>query len=95
MILQEEYILTTAPQLTVMPSGDGLELHPSGSWTAAYATVLEALFGTVAAQLGRSKTLRLDLRDVRELDTLGAWLLEDVAASAVRRSSCRCGRRSR
>jgi len=82
MILQEEYILTTAPQLTVMPSGDGLELHPSGSWTAAHATALEALFGTVAAQLDRSKTVRLDLRDVRELDTLGAWLLEKMSRRA-------------
>jgi phospholipid/cholesterol/gamma-HCH transport system permease protein len=47
-------------------------LRPGGSWTAANAATLEALSGTVTAELDRSKTMRLDMAGVRELDTLGA-----------------------
>jgi phospholipid/cholesterol/gamma-HCH transport system permease protein len=64
--------LATAPQLTATTSGDVLELRPGGSWTAADAATLEALSGTVTAELDRSKTMRLDMAGVRELDTLGA-----------------------
>jgi phospholipid/cholesterol/gamma-HCH transport system permease protein len=81
--------LATAPQLTATASGDVLELRPGGSWIAANVATLETLSSTVTAQLDRSKTLRLDLAGVRELDTLGAWLLEKMsrrAASAGRRA---------
>jgi phospholipid/cholesterol/gamma-HCH transport system permease protein len=75
--------LATAPQLTAMASGDVLELRPVGSWTAANVTKLEALSGAVTAQLDRSKTVRLDMAGVRELDTLGAWLLEKMSRHAT------------
>jgi phospholipid/cholesterol/gamma-HCH transport system permease protein len=75
--------LATAPHLTATPSGDVLELRPGGSWTAANVKTLEALFGSVAAQLDQSKTVRLDLAGVRELDTLGAWLLEKMSRRAT------------
>jgi phospholipid/cholesterol/gamma-HCH transport system permease protein len=67
------------PELTATPSGDVLDLHPAGSWTAANVTTLEALSDSVTAQLDRSKTVRLDMAGVRELDTLGAWLLEKMS----------------
>jgi phospholipid/cholesterol/gamma-HCH transport system permease protein len=82
-------ILTTAPQLTATASGDVLELRPGGSWTAANVATLEALSGAVTAQIDRSQTVRLDIAGVRELDTLGAWLLEKMsrrATSAGRRA---------
>jgi phospholipid/cholesterol/gamma-HCH transport system permease protein len=74
--------LAIAPELTATPSGDVLELRPAGSWTAANVTVLEALSDGVAPQLDRSKSIRLDLAGLRELDTLGAWLLEKMSRRA-------------
>jgi phospholipid/cholesterol/gamma-HCH transport system permease protein len=76
-------ILAAAPQLTATASDDVLELRPGGSWTAANVATLEALSGAVTAQLDRSKTVRLDMAGVRELDTLGAWLLEKISRRAA------------
>jgi phospholipid/cholesterol/gamma-HCH transport system permease protein len=75
--------LATAPQLTATASGDVLELRPAGSWTAANVATLETLSGAVTAQLDRSRSLRLDMAGVRELDTLGAWLLEKMSRRAT------------
>ena len=69
--------------LTATPSGDVLELRPGGSWTAANVTALEALSGTVADKLDRSKSVKLDMAEVRELDTLGAWMLEKMSRRAA------------
>ncbi|MDP3075640.1 MAG: MlaE family lipid ABC transporter permease subunit [Bradyrhizobium sp.] len=74
--------MVTAPELTAMPSGDVLELRPAGSWTAANVTMLEALSDGVAPQLDRSNAIKLDLAGLRELDTLGAWLLEKMSRRA-------------
>src|SRR5216684_413618 len=77
--LKRIQILPTAPLLTATPSGDGLELRPGGSWTAANVTTLEALSNAVTAQLDRARTVKVDMAEVRELDTLGAWLLEKMS----------------
>jgi phospholipid/cholesterol/gamma-HCH transport system permease protein len=60
-----------------------LELRPGGSWTAANVTTLEALSDAVTEQLDRSKTVKLDMAGVRELDTLGAWLIEKMSRRAT------------
>ena len=75
--------MASPPLLTATPSGDVLELRPGGSWTAANVTTLEALSGTVADKLDRSKSVKLDMADVRELDTLGAWMLEKMSRRAA------------
>jgi phospholipid/cholesterol/gamma-HCH transport system permease protein len=75
--------LATAPLLTATPSGDLLELRPSGSWTAANVTALERLSDTVTLELDRSKAVRVDMTGVRELDTLGAWMLEKMSRRAT------------
>src|SRR6266516_3530530 len=75
--------LTTPPLLTATPSGDALELRPGGSWTAANATTLESLSDAVTPQLDRSKSIKVDMTGVRELDTLGAWLLEKMSRRAT------------
>jgi phospholipid/cholesterol/gamma-HCH transport system permease protein len=75
--------LAFPPLLTATPSGDVLELRPCGSWTAANVTVLEALSDAVTVQLDRSKAVRLDMTEVCELDTLGAWLLEKISRRAA------------
>src|SRR6476646_1175159 len=69
--------------LTAMPLGDVLELRPGGSWTAANVTTLESLSDAVTPQLDRSKSVRVDMTGVRELDTLGAWLLEKMSRRAT------------
>src|SRR4030081_882976 len=76
-------ILPTLPLLTATPSGDVLELRPGGSWTAANVTILEALSDSITAQLDRSKAVKVDMAGVRELDTLGAWLLEKMSRRAT------------
>jgi phospholipid/cholesterol/gamma-HCH transport system permease protein len=75
--------LATAPLLTAAPSGDILELRPGGSWTAANAATLERLSADVAPQLESAGIIRVDMTGVRELDTLGAWLLEKMSRRAI------------
>jgi phospholipid/cholesterol/gamma-HCH transport system permease protein len=75
--------LTSPPLLTAAATGDVLELRPGGSWTAANVTTLESLSDTVTLQLDRSKSVKVDMTEVRELDTLGAWLLEKMSRRAT------------
>ena len=75
--------MASPPLLTATPSGDVLELRPGGSWTSANGTALEALYDDVAQQLDRSKTVKMDMAGVRELDTLGAWMLERMSRRAA------------
>jgi len=64
------------------PTRDALELHPAGSWTAANGARLEALSAAIAPQLDSSTAVTVDMTEVRELDTLGAWLLEKISRRA-------------
>jgi phospholipid/cholesterol/gamma-HCH transport system permease protein len=75
--------LATPPLLTARPSGDALELRPSGSWTAANVATLEPLSEAFTEQIDRSKAVKVDMTGVRELDTLGAWLLEKMSRRAA------------
>jgi phospholipid/cholesterol/gamma-HCH transport system permease protein len=71
--------LSSVPLLGTATQGETLELSPSGSWTAAYAAPLEDLFDGVSPQLRQANTLKIDMVGVRELDTLGAWLIEKMS----------------
>jgi len=71
--------LASTPLLTATPIGDGLELRPGGSWTAANVNSLEVLSEGVTAEIDRSKTVKFDMNGLSELDTLGAWLLEKLS----------------
>jgi phospholipid/cholesterol/gamma-HCH transport system permease protein len=75
--------LTSPPLLTAAATGDVLELRPGGSWTAANVTTLESLSNAVTGELDRSKSVKVDMTGVRELDTLGAWLLEKMSRRAT------------
>jgi phospholipid/cholesterol/gamma-HCH transport system permease protein len=75
--------LTSSPLLTATPSGDVLELRPAGAWIAANAATLEVLSNSITGELGRAKAVKLDMASVRELDTLGAWLLEKISRQAA------------
>ena len=75
--------MVTPSLLTATPTGDVLELRPGGSWTAANVKTLEALSDSVTAQVDRSNSVKLDLAGVRELDALGAWLIEKMSRRAT------------
>jgi phospholipid/cholesterol/gamma-HCH transport system permease protein len=75
--------LTSSPLLTATPSGDVLELRPGGAWTAANAATLEVLSNSITGELEQAKAVKLDMAGVRELDTLGAWLLEKISRRAT------------
>lgn len=75
--------MATEPLLAATPSGNRLELRPSGSWTVANATTLERLAEAVTPQLNGSDFVKVDMAEVRELDTLGAWMLEKISRRAT------------
>ncbi|MGB3867678.1 MAG: ABC transporter permease [Xanthobacteraceae bacterium] len=70
---------TYAPSLAAERRAQTLELRPSGSWVAANGAALEALWDGVAVQAAQAQALKIDMAGVRELDTLGAWLLEKLS----------------
>ena len=75
--------MTTTAELTATPIRDVLELRPGGSWIAANVTALETLSNAITGQLDRAKTVKVDMAEVSELDTLGAWLLEKMSRRAT------------
>ncbi len=56
--------------------GNSMELAPIGAWTAAHSRTLEDRLAAVAQQISTARNLAINMSGVRELDTLGAWLLE-------------------
>jgi phospholipid/cholesterol/gamma-HCH transport system permease protein len=75
--------LAIEPLLTATPFGDLLELRPSGSWTAVNVAALERLADAITPRLDRSIVVRVNMAEVRELDTLGAWMLEKLSRRAT------------
>jgi phospholipid/cholesterol/gamma-HCH transport system permease protein len=74
--------VSSAPLLNAATVGDTLELRPTGSWTVLNANLLESLFNGVAPELASAKRLRVDFAGIREIDTIGAWLLEKISRGA-------------
>jgi phospholipid/cholesterol/gamma-HCH transport system permease protein len=74
--------LSPAPVLGAATQGGTLVLSPGGSWTAIHAASLENLVKIAAPGVQQTQNLKIDMADVRELDTLGAWLLEKTARVA-------------
>jgi phospholipid/cholesterol/gamma-HCH transport system permease protein len=65
-----------ASLLTAKFEDGRLELEAAGSWTASRASELEGLVDRVQSQAPEAKSVSIDMREVREFDTFGAWLLE-------------------
>ena len=63
-------------------SGGRLTLVARGAWTSAHAGDLERQVDLATAQVRDARVLSIDAAAVRELDTLGAWLLERLLRSA-------------
>ena len=69
--------MSDEPVLTSRRRLDGrLELAAAGSWTLAHTELLERQVAAIAPEVGRASAISIDMAGVRELDTLGAWLLE-------------------
>ncbi|HEY0331295.1 MAG TPA: ABC transporter permease [Rhodopseudomonas sp.] len=75
--------MSSQPLLDTISKDDGLLLRPGGSWTAVNAAALEQLFDGIAPRLREAKALTIDLAELHEIDTLGAWLLEKIARRAA------------
>jgi phospholipid/cholesterol/gamma-HCH transport system permease protein len=75
--------LSSVPQLGAATQGETLVLSPSGSWTAVHAATLEGLVNFVSPRVQKIQNLKIDMAAVRELDTLGAWLLEKMSRRAA------------
>jgi phospholipid/cholesterol/gamma-HCH transport system permease protein len=73
--------MTPTPILNSTMVADRLRLAPAGAWTAAHSQVLEKLVDAAAPQAAGAKGVAIDMAGVRELDTLGAWLLERLRRS--------------
>jgi phospholipid/cholesterol/gamma-HCH transport system permease protein len=76
-------ILSSVPQLGAATHGDTLVLRPSGSWTAGHAAALEGLIDFALPKIQNIQNLKIDMAAIRELDTLGAWLLEKMSRKAT------------
>ena len=74
--------MKTLPTLGAVTQDQTLVLSPTGSWTAVYAANLESLINLVSSSVEKTQKLKIDMADVRELDTLGAWLLEKILRGA-------------
>jgi phospholipid/cholesterol/gamma-HCH transport system permease protein len=73
---------TTVPPALICTAIDArLELAPTGVWTIAHSDRLERLVTAAAPQASAARELAIDMKGVRELDTLGAWLLEKLIRS--------------
>lgn len=76
--------MNSEPVLNIVDSDGILDLRPAGSWTAAHASVLEQLYNAVEPRLNQTGKVIVDLTNVGELDTLGAWLLEKISRHTLR-----------
>ncbi|MCG7391462.1 ABC transporter permease [Microvirga sp. ACRRW] len=67
--------LAQEPEVTIERAGNKVTAALAGYWTAEHARKVEALVGEIAAEADRSNLI-LDLKGVKRLDTLGAWVLD-------------------
>jgi phospholipid/cholesterol/gamma-HCH transport system permease protein len=67
------------PQLRAARSAERVELVASGAWTAAHATEIEQLVAGVARDVPAARGVAIDMAGIKQLDTLGAWLIEKLA----------------
>jgi phospholipid/cholesterol/gamma-HCH transport system permease protein len=85
-----ERSLSAKPTLRSAVRDGRLELTAAGSWTAVGAEALEPLVDGVARMAQDTPATAIDMRDVQEFDTYGAWLLERMV-----RAWEACGREMR
>ncbi len=73
------------PMLNCTVTGEWLELTPVGPWTTAQSDALQERVTAVMPQVSNARKLAINMSGVRELDTLGAWLLERLIRGCIDR----------
>jgi phospholipid/cholesterol/gamma-HCH transport system permease protein len=71
--------VTARSLITVTHCDDRLQLAASGSWTAPHAAELEVAIASLIALPNLARDAAIDMQDVKEFDTYGAWLLRRLA----------------
>jgi phospholipid/cholesterol/gamma-HCH transport system permease protein len=74
-----------APELilTGVSAEAGRRVSASGPWTATHAALIEQKIRTIGLPPSGSGRLEIDIGNVAELDTFGAWLLERFTRDSV------------
>jgi phospholipid/cholesterol/gamma-HCH transport system permease protein len=71
-----EDTLSSRPLLSSTMRDGQLELAATGSWTAVHAKELELLLEEAVREVSPVRAAAINMREVKEFDTYGAWLLE-------------------
>jgi phospholipid/cholesterol/gamma-HCH transport system permease protein len=71
--------MPSMPLLTQTVTAERLLLAAAGPWTAAHADRLEQLVEEAARADSGATPITIDMTEVDELDTVGAWLLERLS----------------
>ena len=75
------------PTLSCTVTSEWTELAPAGAWTTVQSKALEERVTAATAQVSIARKLVINMSGVRELDTLGAWLLERLISELYRSKS--------
>src|SRR4029077_2594331 len=67
--------------------GDHVALLASGAWTVERAAELERLIEDASRRHAGARSIDIDLAGLERLDTFGAWLIERLKRSFLRRGS--------
>ena len=71
--------MNSVPRLEISSDGDQNRLRAVGAWIAGHADVLEQLVDDTHFSPGDSREVVLDVAGIERLDTLGAWVIEQLA----------------
>ena len=77
----------SAASLAAAAEGDHVALLASGAWTVERAAELERLIEDASRQHAGARSIDIDLAGLERLDTFGAWLIERLKRSFLRRGS--------
>ena len=77
--------MAAGPTLNCTVTGEWTELAPAGAWTTGQSEALEERVTAATAQVSTARKLVINMSGVRELDTLGAWLLERLIRGCIDR----------
>jgi phospholipid/cholesterol/gamma-HCH transport system permease protein len=75
--------VTDLPSLTLSSSAGSITLTAAGSWTSSFASELETFASNAEAAMRQVRHVTVDMAAVRDLDTLGTWLLERILRRAA------------
>jgi phospholipid/cholesterol/gamma-HCH transport system permease protein len=76
--METSHTVSYPPSLTLISNAGSATLTAAGSWTAPFAPELERFVADAEAAVLEGKRVTIDVAGVRDLDTLGTWLLERI-----------------